>query len=77
MPIEFIACLTVANFSLYNTNLMGSSEIVAIVPFTLYVGTPLGYKISQKIMVWLSTRAAENPDGWKQLARQIEERRGQ
>jgi len=34
MPIEFIACLTVANFSLYNANLMGSSEIVAIVPFT-------------------------------------------
>ena len=74
MPFEYSGCILVANVTLYNANLIGGGEIIAVVPFILYVGTPQGYKLSQKIMLWLSNRATESSDGWKQLVHQIEEK---
>lgn len=74
MPAELIFCILVANVSLYNSGLIGGAEAIAIVPFTLYVLTPYGYKVSQRLWIWIGSRIGETSDELEEFAQEMEKK---
>jgi len=60
MPIELLLCIVVAFVSLSNADLIGGGGIIITVPFTLYLMTSHGSKITKKV-IWTILKYFRDP----------------